>query len=334
MDELFKKIVEIPSISGKEEDLQKFIDRHLQNSVDNIQTDVLGNNIKTIGNGKIRVMLEAHADEVGFIITYVDKNGYAYFQPLGGVKKDITIGQKVKVFTTKGKLSGVIGRDPEKQITNASPTKDMWIDTGASEESNHIQVGDMAFFDTYFEDLQNDCVIARGADNKVGVYATTEIIKEFAKNPNKSLTLQCALTTQEELGMFGATVAVDEIKPKYAFIIETTDATDTPEAKIEENGKRTIGKGPIITFSPKTDNALFTLFKKTAEENNIPLQIIAQAKETSTDTDVIQSSNTGVITMLISIAVRYMHTPAVLFSWKDVKNTITLINAVLQKLGN
>jgi len=129
--------------------------------------------------------------------------------------------------------------------------------------------------------------------------------------------------------MFGATVIVHEVKPKYSFIIETTDATDTPNADVEGNGEIIIGNGPIITCGPKTDDKLFSLFKNTAQQHSIPLQIIAQAKETSTDTDIIQASNRGIVTMLISIGVRYMHTPGVLFNWKDVENTITLLSEIL-----
>ncbi len=333
MDNLFKKIVDIPSISGKEQDLKDFIDSELANDVDEIQTDILGNNIKRIGTGKTTVMIEAHVDEVGFIITYIDKNGFAYFQPLGGVKKDITVGQIVKIYTEKGIIPGVIGRDPNKEITSQAKVKDMWIDIGCTENENKVQIGDMVFFDTYCADLQDNCVIARGADNKVGVYASTQILKKYSQNLNNNISLFCTLTVQEEIGMVGVKAVIENIKPKYCFIIETTDATDTPNADIEGQGLICVGKGPIITFSPRTDNKLFSLFKKTAEKYNIPLQIIAQAKETSTDDDIIQSSNTGIYTMLISIAVRYMHTPAVLFSWKDVENIITLLNYVLKEFN-
>jgi tetrahedral aminopeptidase len=331
MNDLFKNIVKIPSVSGNEKDLLTFLDKVLENVVDEIIRDPIGNNIKRIGNGKTKIMLEAHADEVGFIITYIDENGFAYFKPIGGIKKDIFVGQKVNILSSHGIMSGFIGKDPEKEIRKDSPAKDMWIDTGASKKSVTVKVGDIGYFDTSFSLLQNDCVLARGADNKVGVYVITELLKYYSKHQVGNIALYAALTTQEEIGMFGATAVTQTIKPHMSFIIETTDATDTPNADKEGEGIIVVGKGPVLALGPKTDNKLFTLFKDTAKKHKIPIQIVAQADETSTDTDVIQSSNNGTLTMLISIAVRYMHSPAVLFSWKDVEYTIQLLNKVLQE---
>jgi tetrahedral aminopeptidase len=332
MKPFFKELITIPSISGDEQELQKLVDRELKKHVDTIHTDILGNNIKEIGKGKIKVMLTAHCDEVGFIVTYVDEKGFAYFQPIGGIDKDIAVGQRVKIKTNDGIISGVIGRDTEHEITKQSKMKDLWIDTGVAEKGNKIAVGNRIFFDTYYDELQNNCIIARGGDNAVGVYITTEITKIFSKDPNKNLKLVTVLSTQEEIGLRGAHIAVKEVAPKYAFVIDTTDATDTPNASKEQQGAIYIGRGPVISYGPGTDKNLFFKLKEIAEREKIPLQIVAQANKTSTDTDTIQIGSMGVMSMIVSIPVRYMHTPNVLFHWQDVEHTIQLITSMLKHL--
>jgi putative aminopeptidase FrvX len=332
MKRLFEDIVAIPSVSGNEQDLQKRIDKELRQYVDKITTDALGNNIKVTGQGKTKIMLTAHCDEVGFIVTYIDEKGFAYFKPVGGIKKDIAVGQKVKIITDNGMIPGVIGRDATNPITDKSQTKELWIDIGITEKTDTIAVGARVFFDTTYELLQANCAIARGGDNAVGVYATTEITKAFSKNSNRELQLITVLSTQEEVGLRGAHVVVKEVNPNYSFIIDTIDTTDTPNAAIEDEGKIILGKGPVITFGAGTDDNLFGQFKKIATKEKIPLQIIAQASDTSTDTDEIQVGNMGVVSMIVSIPVRYMHTPNVLFCWDDVENTIKLITSMLAHL--
>lgn len=331
MDSLFNSIIHIPSVSGNETPLQEFIKKEVSPYGD-VKTDVLGNIIAKIGTGSTKIMIDAHMDEVGFIITYIDEKGFAYFKPLGGIEKDICVGQKVKIITSKGDITGCIAKNEGTKITSTSPIKDMWIDVGTSNGASLIQVGDYVYFDSYCNSMQDQSIMARGADNKIGIYILLQLCKHITESIKKKISVYPVFSTQEELGLFGATVAAEKILPTYAFIIETIDATDIPGGKVEAEGNIIIGKGLVLTKGPKTDTVLYKMAKDIAEKKNIPFQIVAHAEETSTTTDTIQINNTGVRTLLISIPVRYMHTPNVVFNWKDVEAIQELINEILSSL--
>lgn len=339
MDELFKKLVSIPSVSGTESLFQQLVAKEISNDAEVKFTDVLSNFTVQVGKGSQKVLITAHADEIGFIVTYINDEGFIYFQPVGGVDADIAVGQFVNILTRTGTISGIIGRAEvwdtasSESSDTITPYKELWIDIGVNEKASElVSVGDSVIFDTTYKQLPESFVLARGADDKVGVYILIQLVHKLAKQPNPQLSLFATTMTQEEIGSRGAQPAVNHIKPKYSLIIDTIGATDVPITDKEEIGDIALGKGPVISRGSNTNTDLFFIFEEIAKREKIPYQVEAEAGPTATDADAIQISGMGSATVVISIPVRYTHFPGEVFSWNDVENCIKLVELFLKNL--
>jgi len=340
MDELFKKLVDIPSISGNEALFQQFVAGELsKHSSEKANTDVLNSFTAQVGTGSQKILLTAHADEIGFIVTYISDDGFVYFQPVGGVDADIAVGQIVKILTRTGEVIGIVGRAEAwdtasgEQSDTITPYKELWIDIGDNEKTAEIvSVGDQVVFDTSCYELSNSFALARGADNKLGVYALIRLVEIFAKEPNPEATLFAVTMAQEEIGSRGAQAVVNRVQPHYSLIIDTIGATDTPVTDKEEIGQIMLGSGPTISRGSNTNADLFFVLEEIAKREKIPFQVEAEAGPTATDADAIQISGLGSATAVISIPVRYTHFPGEVFCWKDVENCIKLVAAFLKSV--
>ena len=337
--ELFQKLVDIPSTSGNESLFQKLVAKEFSQYSQVKFADILNNFTVQVGEGKEKVLITAHADEVGFIVTYINNEGFIYFQPVGGIDPDIAVGQVVTVLTSNGPISGIIAREEVWDTASAEPQekiipyKDLWIDIGANSKASEIvSVGDAVIYDMGVRKLYGSYILARGADDKLGVYCLIELVHRFAQEPNPQVSLFAVTTTQEEIGSRGAQPAVNKIAPKYSIIIDTIAATDLPIADKEEIGDIKLGSGPAISRGSNTNTDLFVILREIAKRENIPFQVSAEAGPTSTDADPIQISGIGTATIVVSIPVRYTHFPAEVFCWDDVENCIKLVNVFLKSL--
>jgi putative aminopeptidase FrvX len=336
---LFKQMVEIPSVSGHESLFQKLISHELAGFGDSRFQDLLGSLTFQAGKGKESVMLTAHADEIGFIVTYIDDAGFIYFQPIGGVDADITVGQFVRILTATGDVYGIVGREESwptasdaEDTDTIKPFKSLWIDIGTNAKTSEIvRVGDTVMFDTMHHDLGTTHCLARGADNKLGVFVITEAFKLFAKKKNPDVSLFAVMTTQEEIGSRGAMPVANRIRPKYSIIVDTIGATDLPVADKEELGLVKVGGGPVIGRGPNIDPDLFYLMKEIARREKIEYQLEAEGGPTATDADPIQVSGGGSATIVVSIPLRYHHFPGEIFAWSDIEGCIKLVSAFLQE---
>src|SRR6185437_17076341 len=187
-DELFKKLVDIPSISGNESLFQKLVAKELSEYSQVKFADILNNFTVQVGEGSQKVLITAHSDEVGFIVTYINDDGFIYFQPVGGIDADIAVGQIVNIITANGVIPGIIGKEEiwdtasSKESDTIIPYKDLWIDIGANQKASQlVSVGDTVIFDTSYKDLQDDYVLARGADDKLGIYILIQLVKALAQ---------------------------------------------------------------------------------------------------------------------------------------------------------
>ncbi|MBI3379268.1 M20/M25/M40 family metallo-hydrolase [Candidatus Gottesmanbacteria bacterium] len=339
VDELFQKLVAIPSISGNESLFQKLVAKELSAYSEIKFADILNNFTVQVGQGPQKVLITAHADEVGFIITFINDEGFIYFQPVGGIDADIAVGQAVNIHTSNGIVPGIIGREEvwdtasTKESEKSIPYKDLWIDIGANKKAAQlVAIGDTVTFDTSCKVLQDSFILARGADDKLGVYALIQLIHTLSQKPNPNVSLYAVTTTQEEVGSRGAQPAVNHIQPKYSIIIDTIRATDTPIADKEEIGRIVLGEGPVITRGSNTNPDLFFILKEIAKRESIPYQVEADAGPTATDADPIQISGIGTATIVVGIPVRYTHFPGELFCWNDVVNCIKLLTCFLKSL--
>lgn len=337
--DLFQKLVSIPSISGNESVFQQLVAREFSHYSQVKFADILNNFTVQVGEGKEKILITAHADEVGFIVTFINDDGFIYFQPVGGIDADIAVGQVVTILSMNGPISGIIGKEEVWDTASSEaqetiiPYKNLWIDIGANSKAKElVSVGDPVIYDMGFRQLPDDYILARGADDKLGVYALVELIRIFSSDINPNVSLFAVTTTQEEIGSRGAQPAVNKISPKYSIIIDTIAATDTPISDKEEIGDIKLAAGPAISRGSNTNPDLFVILEEIAKREKIPFQIDAEAGPTSTDADPIQISGMGTATIVVSIPVRYTHFPGEVFCWQDVENCIKLVAAFLKNL--
>jgi endoglucanase len=310
---------------------------------DRVETDVHGNSHAVINTGgKVKVMLAGHYDEIGFLISHIDDKGFLWIAPVGGWDPQIAQGQRVHIIGNGGrKISGVVGKiaihlqEPE-QRKKVSEIKDLWVDVGAKDKKEAetlVSIGDPLVTQYGFEELQNGRAAGRAFDDRAGAFAILEAGRLLAK-----LTTQCEVhavaTVQEEIGLRGARTAAFGIEPQVGIAVDVTFATDHPNIgnAVNQEGKVEIDGGPVITRGPNINPKLFELIVKTAKAEKIPVQIVAEARGTGTDANAIQLNRAGVATALISIPLRYMHSPCELLSLKDLEAVSRLLAAVVKKI--
>jgi putative aminopeptidase FrvX len=338
--EFLKKLVETPSPSGFETAVQKVIKEKMQKITKDISIDVMGNLIAVLNKkGSPKVMLAAHCDEIGFMVRYISDDGYVYFTPIGGVDPHIIPGRRVYIHTDKGNVLGVIGKKAihmmeKEESKKVSKIEDMWIDIGAKskkEAEKVVNMGDSVTFAYGLEVLRGDILVSKAFDDKMGAYLVTEIM-ESMKNKKIKPSLYGVVTVQEEVGTRGAVPSTFHVEPDIGICIEVAHATDHPSVDKKKMGEYKVGAGPVISRGANINPRLFNLLVETAKKEKIPYQIYGEPGKTGTDARVMQLSRKGVVTALISVPLRYMHTPVELLSTKDLDNTARLIAALIKKL--
>nr|PZN02874.1 MAG: aminopeptidase [Bacillota bacterium] len=329
---LLKELTEAFGVSGAEHEVRNILKREIESWAE-YRTDALGNLIfkKPGPEKKPKVMLAAHMDEVGLMITSIGKNGWLKFDTVGGIDDRILVSKTVVIGPNK--VKGVIGakaihlQEPKERET-ALKSKNLYIDIGAKDREDAeklVKIGDFAAFDSKYEEM-GDIVKAKALDDRVGCYVITEILKR-----NYDLALCGAFTVQEEIGMRGATVAAYALEPDIAIVLEGTFAADVPDTK-EEGYSTTVGMGPAITLMDRTfiaDRKLVDRVLQVAERNNIKCQLRRTAFG-GTDAGKIHLTKEGIPTIVISVPCRYIHSPASLASMSDIQNTIALVDALIK----
>lgn len=340
-----KELVETPSPSGFEQPAQRVIRRVLAPVADEMHTDVMGNviaHIKGSGEAPTRVMLAGHCDEIGFMVRYIDDNGFLYFAPIGGVDAHLVPGQRVYIHTAAGPVLGVIGKKPihmmeAKDRETVVKFKSMFIDIGCSDRQSAaelVAIGDPATFAVGLERLQGDRLISRAFDDKMGAYLVARTLMEVRRRGLAPVDLFGVSTVQEEIGLRGGTTSAYGVKPDVGLAVEVGFATDFPDIDKKEAGEVKVGGGPIIARGPNINPVLFELLVRTAREDNIPCQISGVPRATGTDANVMQLSRGGVATALVSVPLRYMHTPVELLSLTDLENTVRLLSGLMYRIGD
>ncbi|MDD3295805.1 MAG: M42 family metallopeptidase [Candidatus Omnitrophica bacterium] len=338
--EFLKKLINTASPSGSEEEAGIIWREEVAKSISKVKNDIHGNSIAVINEAKTpKVMLAAHIDEIGFMVKYIDKEGFIYFSAVGGIDARLVSGQRVKIKTKKGNVLGVVGKKPihllkPEEKKKAEEITDLWIDIGAENQAQakaKVDIGDVAVIDVGFDSLCSDRIVGRGLDDKAGVFVAAEVLKSIFKESFDTCLVGVA-TVQEEIGLRGAKTSAYGISPDIGIAVDVTFASDFPTMDKKETGDIKIGAGPVIAKGPNINSKIFDLLVNTAKEKNIPYQIEAISRATGTDANVIQLTKSGVATGLVSIPLRYMHTPVEIVSLKDLENTIALIKQFILKV--
>lgn len=335
-DLFIKKVLDIATPSGCEKDGQILFEQYARNYVDETYFDTLGNMIAHKQNeGKKKIMITAHMDEVGFMVKYIDENGMLYVVPIGGIDLMLLPGTRLAVHHGGNYFLGIVGRKPihllnEKERFSFS-IEDMWLDLGFTSKEHALQsvsVGDYVTFSTDCVQMSDDYIATRSADNKIGCLIMLELMKELC-NVDTQYDIYFVSTTQEEIGLRGAMPATVQIQPEIAIVIDATHATDYPNVNPKLCGEVRLGYGPSLCISPDTDRNLVEKFKQIAISTGIPYQMEGHPNVSGTEAKAIQVQCKGVQTAIVSYPVRYMHSPSEMVSISDMKNCVALIKSFL-----
>lgn len=326
---MLREYTDAHGVSGNEKEIRTLIKGKINCES---RIDKLGNLIAhKPGSGK-KVMLAAHMDEVGFIVTAIKDDGRIIFKTVGGIDSRILISKRV-VFT-RSRVTGVIGAKPihlqgEDERKSPIPMGKLFIDIGSTskeETLKHVKLGDYGVFESEYMDMGR-FIKAKALDDRVGCAIITEILGEDYK-----LDLHGAFTVQEECGLRGAGAAAFSVEPEIAIIIEGTTCADI--ALDEKDYVTTSGNGPAISIMDRTSSANGRLLKRiveTAEKNNIPYQF-RRGDVGGNDAGKIHRTKEGCITATISVPTRYIHSPISMISKEDYANTLKLVKEVLKSL--
>lgn len=337
--EVIKRLCEAHATPGCEDEVRGIIARELGEYEQSI--DKLGNLIVRKGEGKKKLMLASHMDEIGLMVKHIDKQGFIRFTTLGGFFDQTLLNQRVIIHTKKGRVYGVIGSKPphlmkEEERKKVVEYKDMFIDIGAGKkeevEKAGVRIGDYITFDRDFKELINGFITGKAFDDRLGCYVLIEVLKKA----NPKVELYGVATVQEEVGLKGARTSAFKIYPDYAIAIDVTTTGDYPGVREEESGVK-LGKGPTISIVDAKGRGLIShpkvreLLIETAEELNIPYQLEVGEGGT-TDATAIHLTKEGVPSGVVSIPTRYIHSPVEVAKLEDIENTIKLLVGVVEKL--
>jgi len=338
--DFLEKLIDAPSPSGYESAAAKVYRDYVKPYCDNVTTDVMGSvvAVKNPG-GNPKIMLAGHIDEIGLIIHYIDDKGFLYFQEIGGIDPGVLPGCRVSIYTDKGPITGVIGRTAVHLIEKEDRGKalklaDLWIDIGAKDKKEAqklVQVGDAATVSYKLEKLQGNLVVSRAFDDKAGVFVIAEVLR-LLQGKKINAAVYATATTQEELGLRGARTSAFSIDAEVGIAVDVTHGNDFPTSSKTKHGEVDLGKGPVMTRGANVTPKVEKLLAETAKKNKIPLQVEAQGGGTGTDANIMQMTKSGMATGLISIPLRYMHTPSEILSTEDLDNAAKLIAAFIEQL--
>jgi putative aminopeptidase FrvX len=288
------------------------------------------------------VVIEAHSDEISWYVNYISDNGLIYVIRNGGSDHQIAPSKWVNIHTKKGIVEGVFGwpaihtRKPGKEEN--PKLENIFIDIGAKDkkevEEMGVHVGCVITYPDSFKVLNKNQFVCRALDNRAGGFMIAQVARLLKEN-NIELPFGLYITNsvQEEIGLRGAEMITQRIKPNAAIITDVCHDTTTPMISKIEQGESKIGDGPVISYAPAIHHILRERIIEAAEENEIPFQRHASSRYTGTDTDAFAYSNGGVASALISLPLRYMHTTVETVHKEDVANVIRLIYHSVQKIN-
>ncbi|MCR9227661.1 MAG: M42 family metallopeptidase [Flavobacteriaceae bacterium] len=337
--EFLEKYLNNPSPTGYEWEGQKIWMDYVKPYVDEFITDTYGTAVGVINpDAKYRVVIEGHSDEISWYVNYITEEGLLYVIRNGGSDHQIAPSKWVDIHTKNGIVKGVFGwpaihtRNKEKE---ESPKLDnIFIDIGAKDkeevEKMGVHVGCVITYPDQFHILNKDKFVCRALDNRMGGFMIAEVARLLKEN-KKELPFGLYITNsvQEEIGLRGAEMITQTIKPNVAIVTDVCHDTTTPMINKKTEGETKIGEGPVISYAPAVQNKLRERILETAESNKIPFQRNASSRYTGTDTDAFAYSNGGVASALISLPLRYMHTTVETVHKDDVENVIRLIYETL-----
>jgi putative aminopeptidase FrvX len=331
-----------PSPTGYESAGQHVWLEYVRPFADEIITDAYGSAAARIqvDAEAITVMIEAHCDEIGMVVQHVDEQGFVWVQRIGGSDPTIARARRVFIHAANGIVSGIIGHTAihlqERDNNKPFAWKDLFIDIGAEsreEALQMLQIGDPITYADDFDYLNDDLLCGRALDNRMGGFIIARVLEELHKDKSALKVNVIALNSvQEEIGGFGARMMSYRLMPDVALVTDVTHATDTPGINQKEHGKVVLGGGPSITHGSASHPKVVQRLVQLAAKHEIQVQHEASSVRTGTDTDSIYFTRQGIPSALISLPLRYMHTPVETISLPDADKIVKLMCAFIRDL--
>lgn len=340
MFKLLKNLSQTPGIPGNEEQIREVIRDELEEFVDEIRTDALGNIAckRTGTGGGPRILIAAHMDEIGFLVKHIEEDGgFLRIEPVGGFDPRLLLAQRVLVHGTGGRFPGVIGTKPihlleEEEKQKTPKIRNLFVDLGMDHEEvkGRIEVGDQITMDQSYKEFGN-VVCGKALDDRVGVFVGIEAIKKLAReNPEHKADVYFVGTTQEEVGLRGAGVAGYKLEPDIGIALDVTIALDIPDTKDREKVTK-LGKGAAIKIKDSrsiSNPKIVKTLRQIAREEDIPYQMEILPSG-GTDAGAIQLTREGVAVATISIPSRYVHSVVESAARTDIEAAIDLLTSFI-----
>lgn len=340
--EFLRNYINNPSPTGYETAGQKLWLKYMEKYCDEYFTDNYGSVAAVINpKAEYKVVIEAHADEIGWAVHFITEDGFIYVERIGGSDHIIAPSKRVNIHTEKGIVKAVFGwpaihtRMSGKEDT--PDIKNLFIDCGCTSkkevEKLGVHVGDPLTFDDDFMMLNDNIFVGRALDNRIGGFMIAQVARLLKENKKKlPFGLYIVNSVQEEVGLRGAQMMAHRIKPDLAIITDVTHDSNTPMISKNLEGDLKIGRGPALTRGPAVHNNLLKMVVQTAEKNKIPYQRDVASRSTGTDTDAFAYAGSGIPSCLVALPLRYMHTTVECAHRDDVENVIKLIYETLLQL--
>jgi endoglucanase len=338
------ELLETPSPTGFEMPGQRVWAAYVESFADSVECDAYGSTWATLqGESEQIVMLEAHADEIGYMVKYITEEGFLYLDRVGGSDSATGRGRRIQIMGDQGVVPGVIGNTAihlrRDSLSNEKAPKihELWVDVGASSREEvaalGLRVGHPAVYAEGVSELGKERLVGRAIDNRIGGFMIAQVLKKLSAAKKKpAFTVVCLNAVQEEIGGYGAKMATHRINPDVCLCTDVTHATDTPGLSAPMYGRVNLGEGPSVTHGSASHPLVVGRLLEVARKKKIPLQHEAASRFTGTDTDTIYQSRDGVPSALVSLPLRCMHSVVEMAGYDDIEATIKLMTAFVESL--
>lgn len=340
-----KSLLDTPGPSAFESAPARVWRAEAEKFADGVRADVGGNSYATLNpDGRPRLMLAGHIDEIGVMVTYIDDDGYISFDAIGGWDHQVFVGQRVLLLGRDGSVAGVVGKKAihlmeKNDRDKVSKVEDLWIDIGAegrAEAEGRVRIGDPGVLAAGVLEFPNGRLVSRSIDNRIGAYVVLEALRLLAADGARPAAAVTAVaTTREEIAATGggARSSATALEPDVAVVIDVTHATDYPGIDKRKHGDYRLGGGPVLSRGASVSELVFERLARAAEAERIPYRIEAASRDTRTDAEAIFNTHRGVATALVSVPNRYMHSPNEMVALQDLDRTARLLAAFARGLG-
>jgi putative aminopeptidase FrvX len=344
--EFLFRLLNTPSPTGFESEGQRLWMNHVKPFADAVENDAYGNAWATLkGNGTAtaRIMLEAHADEIGFMIHNITENGFLYVTRIGGSDRAIARGKRLTILGDKGPVFAVFGNTAihlrDKESDKLPEIHELFLDIGANSkeevEARGIRVGHPAVYADSADEIASDRIIGRAIDNRIGGFILSEVLAELsAKDARPKATLFVVNAVHEEIGGYGVRMISYRLEPSVAVVLDVTHSTDSPGIDHNKYGSVSLGKGPALSHGSATHPGVVKRLADLASELEIPIQHEATSRTTGTDTDHVYWIKAGIPSALLSVPLRYMHSTVEMVDLTDVDRCVRLLAHFIRSVAS